>query len=160
MNSNKHSPQYIELMNAIVSYKKEMFDWWDSLQKTRVGEWTLLLTLACWGVPGEHFHFRLAGFLIGAAFFMEKFAAIAGRSSYTTKTETRLLQKIRSGKMSDKEKETLYKELSYAQKNRKFGKSVTVIKKTWKIMVAYTFFASSLFAIVGTNWGNIVKTLF
>ncbi|HBL6966833.1 TPA: hypothetical protein RG697_001859 [Morganella morganii] len=91
---------------------------------------------------------------------MEKFAAIAGKSSYTTKTETRLLQKIRSGKMSDKEKETLYKELSYAQKNRKFGKSVTVIKKTWKIMVAYTFFASSLFAIVGTNWGNIVKTLF
>ncbi|WP_250326048.1 hypothetical protein [Morganella morganii] len=158
MNSNKHSPQYIELMNAIVLYKKEMFDWWNSLQKTRVGEWAFLLTLACWGVPD--IRFRLAGFLIGAAFFMEKFAAIAGKSSYTTKTETRLLQKIRSGKMSDKEKETLYKELSYAQKNRKFGKSVTVIKKTWKIMVAYTFFASSLFAIVGTNWGNIVKTLF
>ncbi len=54
MNSNNHSPQYIELMDAIVSYKKEMFDWWDSLQRTRVGEWTLLLTLACWGVPDMH----------------------------------------------------------------------------------------------------------
>lgn len=43
MNSNNHSPQYIELMDAIVSYKKEMFDWWDSLQKTKVEEWTFLL---------------------------------------------------------------------------------------------------------------------
>ncbi|MEY1424451.1 hypothetical protein AB7038_11620 [Morganella morganii] len=158
MNSNKHSPQYIELMDAIVLYKKEMFDWWDSLQKTRVGEWTLLLTLACWGVPDVHF--RLIGFLIGAAFFIEKFAVIAGKSSYTTKTETRLLQKIRSEKMSDKEKENLYKELSDVQKNRKFGKSVTVFKKVWKIMVAYFFFAVSLIVIVDTYWENIVKPLF
>ena len=76
------------------------------------------------------------------------------------KTETHLLQKIRSGKMSDKEKENLYKELSDVQKNRKFGKSVTVFKKVWKIMVAYFFFAVALIVIVDTYWKNIVKPLF
>ena len=79
---------------------------------------------------------------------------------FHTKTETRLLQKIRSEKMSDKEKENLYKELTDVQKNRKFGKSVTVFKKMWKIMVAYSFFAVSLIVIVDTYWENIVKPLF
>lgn len=79
---------------------------------------------------------------------------------FHTKTETRLLQKIRSEKMSDKEKENLYKELTDVQKNRKFGRSVTVFKKVWKIMVAYSFFTVSLIVIVDTYWENIVKPLF
>ncbi len=55
MNSNKHSPQYIELMNAIVLYKKEMFDWWDSLQKTRVGEWAFFINTGLLGCPRHPF---------------------------------------------------------------------------------------------------------
>ncbi|HHR6136543.1 TPA: hypothetical protein ACS72F_000383 [Providencia alcalifaciens] len=152
MINEKHSPQFKTLMSQINSHKRSMFKWWLSIQKSTTGEWTLLLTLACWGVPNHHF--RLIGFTIGLFFFAARIYALSIKNKYTTKTETYLEHKIRNARISDSEREHLINNLKLTQKSRK---TRLVLKLCWKLFLAYVFFAASFLFIIFMYWGNYIK---
>ncbi|MDD9338582.1 MAG: hypothetical protein PV362_02745 [Providencia heimbachae] len=148
MIAEQNSPQFLSLENEINSYGKEMEEWWDSLKSSDIGEWTFLLSLACWGVT--NIHFQLAAFLIALLFFSARFLLISSGSKYTTRQETRLFNQIRIARVSDPEFYELIKKLKDIKKMRGFFRSHKVIKKTWKFLIAYFFlFASFLFVVDG-----------
>ncbi|MBI6189597.1 hypothetical protein JEP98_10555 [Providencia rettgeri] len=155
MNSDNHSPDFIFLAEKIDDYEKAMIKWWDSLQKTRIAEWTFLLTLACWGVSNPHF--KVAGICIGCAMFFEKFSFFAKKHTYTTRTEQYLEQKIRNAKVSDNEQNELFKKFNIVKRNRGFFNGFKVIRKTWKIAIAYIYFTFSFFFILHEYWFEYIK---
>lgn len=143
-----HSPDFTTLKIDINAHEESMYKWWDALQKTRIAEWVLLLTLACWGVPETELHFKVTGFIIGAAFFLAKFSVLAKRHTYSTKTEHKFLNQLQQSKMSDEERSFLHQQLHSIRRKRSFLGNFFIIKKTWKIITAYAFFSFSFIKVV------------
>ncbi len=148
MIEKQYSTNFMSLKKDIDAHEKSMYKWWDALQKTRIAEWVLLLTLACWGVPDTALHFKVTGFIIGAAFFLEKFNAFAKRSDYSTRKESEFLKQLQQSEISDEERNFLHQQLQAIRKKRSFFNNLFIIKKTWKIITAYAFFSFSFIKVV------------
>ncbi len=141
-----YSPDFTTLKKDIDAHEKSMYEWWDALQEPYIAEWFFLLTLACWGVP--NLNFQVAGFIIGAAFFFAKFSVLAKEHTYSTRTEYKFLNQFQQSKMSDEERSLLHQQLHTIRRKRSFLGNLFIIKKTWKIITAYTFFSLSFIKVV------------
>ncbi|WP_043892706.1 hypothetical protein [Providencia sneebia] len=148
MHRTNSSPQFPQLKNEISDYKESMFEWWDSIDESKIGEWTFLLCLACWGVSDEVF--KLIAFTIALLFFSERFVMIAKASTFTTKKESELFKKIRAARVSDNEFYELIMQLKSVIRNRSLFKSCLVIKRTWEFILSYAFLFFSFWYVIET----------
>ncbi|MDC6118806.1 hypothetical protein PJX95_12150 [Serratia rubidaea] len=140
-----NSRNYQAIKKDIRLYANDMNQWWKSLQKESVAEWTLLTTFGCWGIPNHVF--QITAFILTILLFSGKLLKIKHKHSFS-ETESSIVNKIKESNITPSEKDALNFRLDKVRGFRKNRNTLFVIKRNWRFLSSYLYLMISFLYIL------------